>query len=202
MKWYMITLIVIFVLLTGIIPISAKTGQENLVIIGFEGKIGSKAGHNALPIGFGGNIDFKLFGENARWGFDVGIDVLSSWEDSLDIMTSPEPSDTAKYDVWIQRGTDISFLAGTILSYRLLNIDKFVFSLALGGGFVANISGYDDIKKSTTGPATDQSSYSETEFEGYIKPRAKIQINKFYLGYEYYAIANSLEHTLFIGVTF
>ena len=178
MKWYMITLIVIFVLLTGIIPISAKTGPENLVIIGFEGKIGSKAGHNALPIGFGGNIDFKLFGENARWGFDVGIDVLSSWEDSLDIMTSPEPSDTAKYDVWIQRGTDISFLAGTILSYRLLNIDKFVFSLALGGGFVANISGYDDIKKSTTGPATDQSSYSETEFEGYIKPRAKIQINK------------------------
>jgi len=170
--------------------------------ISIEGKIGSKVNYDIMPIGFAGRLNFPFLTDAAGWGIEAGVMLITSWEDTLDLSTSPDPDDTILYDLWTKNGTDINFHIGPEFRYMFKLNEKIGISTAIGAGLLANISAFDETKKAFDPPPLYSISETPTEVAFYIKPRLSFHIKKVYLAYEYFGGTESLDHAVCLGITF
>ena len=153
--------------------------------------------HQKMPVGFGGGLDFPLIGENTRWGIDAGVQVITSWEDSLELL----PEDTAQYDIWTKNGTDIFIALGPAVSHRFSKGEIGAIP-SLGAGTFFAITAYDETKKSENPPPLEAVSDSETETDFYIRPALKLYYKKLYLEYEYIGLPEAIDHVISAGIMF
>ncbi len=177
-------------------------GEQKAVFFGLEGKIGFGGEKGSNPFGFGGNFHMNIGPEKMFLAADAGLQIVSNWEDTLDLHDSPDTMDAHIYDIWIRRGTDVALFIGPDIEYNVIESGKMTVRAQLGSGMLANISSYDDIKRQEPGSAKNEKSEINTDIGLYIKPRVLLKINNIYFAYEYFALADFLEHNFCLGIEF
>lgn len=192
-----IILLLVVILAGGVFAID----DQIKALYGLEGKIGFGGDRKATPYGVGGSFRTRLLFDNMKLGAELGFLVNSNWEDTLDLANSPDPQDTALYDIWVNRGTDVSIIVGPRASYEVLGRDNSSIRIDLGLGTLFNISSYDDIKKQAGGTQQKSVSEIESEIEFYFRPRLELQYKKIYAAYNYY-FSDNIEHTICFGLMF
>lgn len=167
-----------------------------------EGKLGNSVKYGVNPGGFGATFDFPIVSEKLRLGAETGIMILSNWSDTLDLRNSPNPDDTSTYDIWIKNGTDLDYFIGPSFRYKFKLGQYTSFSPIISAGLIVNISAYDETKKATNPPPIYSKSEAPAELGLYLKPKLAFQYKKVYIGYEFFALSDELEHIVLIGITF
>jgi len=181
---------------------SVMAANEVNTWFGLEGRLGFGGPRESNPYGLGGSFRTKLVLHKLNVGGDFSMMILSNWEDTLDLADSPDTTDIDLFDIWIRRGTDVSVSLGPKMSYRFIESGNFQSRIDLGLGALIQISSFDDMKEPFSGAQVDITSDIETDVEFYLKPRVELQLKRVYLAYEYFLIAENLEHAIAFGIIF
>ncbi len=194
-------IIISTILLFSVILTSYAIDDQMKTLYGLELKVGLGGERETTPYGIGSNFRMRFILDDMKAGAEMGLLVTSNWEDTLDLSDSPDPEDTLLYDIWINRGTDVSIIVGPRLSYEVLGSSNLSGRIDIGFGTLFNISSYDDIKKPLTGSQEHNVSEIDSDVEFYFRPRIELQYIRLYLAYEYF-FAENIEHSLSLGLMF
>jgi len=191
----------IFILfITVVVSLFSQTPETlKHFFIGFEGKYSTKKTNGVEPFGLGGNCNFRVGDSKFYWGGELDLEFISSWTETLDLSQSP---DTLEYDRWTKQGTDIFIAIAPQAKYRFLSYKKLYADFALSAGGLIYIQSYNEVKTAEDNNPRWAKSKNPAKTEFYLKPRLAVGLNRFYIAYEYFGIADYLEHTFNFGVTF